>query len=85
MSRMHDYVERVAKAMYEAPDTAEPDYFPSKWPPRSSEDRDFFMNLAWVAINAGTSELINMHTTLEEDKRYIKKLEDEIASLKEES
>lgn len=82
MSRMHEYVERVAKAMYEAPDTAEPDYVPSKWPPRSMEDRDFFMNLAWVAINAGVDEIINLHTTLAEDKRYIEKLEAEIARLK---
>ncbi len=45
-------IERVAAAMFNAPDPAEPDYTGSQWPPSHPEDLAWWLNLAEAAIDA---------------------------------
>lgn len=44
-------VERVAVAMYEAPDPADPNVPAIPWPPAHEEDLAWWLNLAQTAIN----------------------------------
>ncbi|QWY84624.1 hypothetical protein QEH34_gp42 [Microbacterium phage Footloose] len=48
---MDDLVERVAKAMYEAPAPGEPDAAKTPWPPAHPDDLAWWISRAQVAIN----------------------------------
>lgn len=45
-------VERVAAAMFNAPDPADPDWVGSQWPPSHPDDRVWWLTRAEAAINA---------------------------------
>lgn len=45
-------IERVAAAMFNAPDPAEPDHIGSQWPPSHPEDHAWWLSRAEAAINA---------------------------------
>ena len=46
-----DMVERVAAAMFEAPDPAEPDAPVTPWPPKHPDDLAWWLTRAQTAIN----------------------------------
>ena len=47
-----DLVERVAAAMYEAPDPADPNAPVTTWPPTHPDDLAWWLTRAQAAINA---------------------------------
>lgn len=65
----HDWIEDIARAMYEAPDANDDTYVPRAWPPSDDQDRDWFLNLAWVAANTGLDVLFRLQETLDELRR----------------
>lgn len=47
-----DLTERVAKAMFEAPDPSDPDAPLDPWPPSHPEDLAWWISRAQAAVNA---------------------------------